>query len=490
VTTPPDEPTTPPRARRASVPLRRPLAARPATEAHRAASQLELLFDLSFVIAIARITLELAHRVAEGHVLDGLVPFLQVFFAIWWAWMNFTWFASAFDNDDACYRLLVMVQMGGVLVLAAGVPDALDHDNYRGITIGYLIMRLGLIALWLRAAAGCHQARATALRYAVGITALEVAWVLRLALAERGTLTDPWALPVFGALVVAELAVPWWAERAPRSASTTWHPHHIAERYGLFTIILLGESLLTTSTGMTAAINSGETNGDLVTVAAGGFVLTMTLWWLYFLDSPGEGLVDRRQRSFWWGYGHYGVFVALAALGAGLEVAAEHTAGQLQASPTLVSFAVAVPVAVYLVALGAVNAPLVPRLAVRPAATSATVVVVLALPCGADLVGPGVVISAIGATCALLVGAATVDVHRRGRSSITNRDGAAAMPQEELTHDRADHHTTCTATSTSFRGSPSADSGSSCPTSVVTEQPHSSTREHLDPANARPSAPT
>ncbi len=76
----------------------------------------------------------------------------MVFFAIWWAWMNFTWFASAYDVDDVPYRLLALVQMGGVLVLAAGVPSAFEHQDFFGITLGYFIMRIGLVAQWVRAA--------------------------------------------------------------------------------------------------------------------------------------------------------------------------------------------------------------------------------------------------------------------------------------------------------------------------------------------------
>ena len=107
------------------------MTARPIDEPHRVSSQLELLFDLTFVVAVAAVTDQFAHTIAEGHAGDGLIPFLQVFFAIWWAWMNFTWFASSYDTDDVAYRLLTMVQMAGVLVLAAGVPAAADHGDYR-----------------------------------------------------------------------------------------------------------------------------------------------------------------------------------------------------------------------------------------------------------------------------------------------------------------------------------------------------------------------
>ena len=96
------------------------MRARDPHEVHRVATPLELLFDLTFVVAVAAAVPELAHAIVENHPIEGLIGFLLVFFGIWWAWMNFTWFASAFDCDDALYRVLTMVQMAGVLVLAIG----------------------------------------------------------------------------------------------------------------------------------------------------------------------------------------------------------------------------------------------------------------------------------------------------------------------------------------------------------------------------------
>ena len=122
------------------------------------------MFDLTFVVAVASITAGLAHGIADGHGIADLPAFLQVFFAIWWAWMNFTWFASSYDTDDVAYRLLTMVQMAGVLVLAAGVPAAFDDASYRGVTLGYLVMRVGLVAQWLRAAVEAPAGRGTGLR--------------------------------------------------------------------------------------------------------------------------------------------------------------------------------------------------------------------------------------------------------------------------------------------------------------------------------------
>ena len=164
------------------------MTARATDEPHRASSQLELLFDLTFVVAISRITAQLADSIANGEGLQALTPFLQVFFLIWWAWMNFTWFASSYDTDDVVYRLLTLVQMAGVLVLAAGVPAALNDNDFLGSQSDTSSCGSASIALWLRAAIEDPANRGTALRYAAGIASLEVAWVLRLVLAESGAL--------------------------------------------------------------------------------------------------------------------------------------------------------------------------------------------------------------------------------------------------------------------------------------------------------------
>jgi low temperature requirement protein LtrA len=313
-------------------------------EEHRVATPLELLFDLTFVVAVAQAAAALAHGIGEGHLWSAVSGYLLVFFAIWWAWMNFTWFASAYDTDDVPYRLLTLAQMAGVLFLAAGVGPASDGYDYLTVTIGYVVMRLALVLQWLRAARSDAEHRAAALRYAVGIAVVQVLWILRLLLPR-----EPPALVVgsFVVLAVAELAVPYWAERP---GMTTWHPHHIAERYGLFTIIVLGECVFGATTAVEAAVGgSGWSFGLLVTGGA-GLVLVFSLWWLYFLRDAAPGLERRRDLSFVWGYGHYVVFASIAALGAGLEVAVEaSTAHDVHVADAGVVAAVAIPVAVFLV---------------------------------------------------------------------------------------------------------------------------------------------
>jgi low temperature requirement protein LtrA len=225
------------------------MGSRDPDENHRASTPLELFFDLTFAVAISEAASGLHHGLVDGRAHDALLGYPLVFFAIWWAWMNFTWFASAYDTDDALYRVAVLVQMTGVLILAAGVPRAIEGQHFGVMTVGYVVMRLALVAQWLRAAASHPEGRACALRYAVGITVVQVAWVLRLALPSSVSLV------AFLVLVAAELAVPLWAEAAGRTA---WHPGHIAERYGLFTIIVLGETLLAATVGVSAALDDRD----------------------------------------------------------------------------------------------------------------------------------------------------------------------------------------------------------------------------------------
>lgn len=192
-----------------------PMRARSTAEAHRAATPLELFFDLVFVVAIAAAASGLHHAVAELRLAEALLNYAMVFFAIWWAWINFTWFASAYDTDDVSYRLVVFVQLTGALTLAAGVPPAFEARDFTVVTVGYVIMRLAIVTQWLRAAAADPPRRGTALRYAIGVSALQAGWVGLLFVPES------WALPGFGGLALGELAVPAWAERA---APTPWPP--------------------------------------------------------------------------------------------------------------------------------------------------------------------------------------------------------------------------------------------------------------------------
>jgi low temperature requirement protein LtrA len=319
----------------------RPMAARRVDEEHRASTPLELFFDLCFVVAVAQAAARLHHDLSAGHLGHGLLSYAMVFFAIWWAWMNFTWFASAYDTDDGPYRLATLVQITGALILAAGVPRAFDSGNFTIITLGYVVMRLATVGQWLRAAATDTSHRPCALRYATGVTAVQVGWVVRL------FLPDSLALPGFAVLVVAELLVPVWAERVN---PTSWHPEHIAERYGLFTLIVLGESVLAATVAFQSALDAGHAGTALLSLAAAGLVIVFSMWWLYFDRSAGD-LLTAQRTAYFWGYGHYLVFFSAAGVGAGLAVSVDHTLHTAHVSAVAAGYAVAVPVAVFLLSV-------------------------------------------------------------------------------------------------------------------------------------------
>lgn len=347
-----------------------PMRARSPDEERRAATPLDLFFDLVFVVAIARAAGSLHHALAGGHVAEGVLGYAMVFFAIWWAWMNYTWFASAYDTDDLPYRLATFVQITGSLILATGIPRAFDAHDFSIVTFGYVVMRLALVGQWLRAARSDPERRACALRYAMGVSACQLGWV--------ALLFVPWAsaLPGFLALVVAELLVPVWAERA---AATTWHSGHIAERYGLFTIIVLGESVLAASIAIQSAIEAGEMLGDLAAIIGGGLLIVFSMWWLYF-DRPMDELLTSLPRAFLWGYGHLFIFASGAAVGAGLEVAVDHATGHAGIGPIGAGAAVAVPVAIYLLGLWSLHVALGADLPAGAGLTPLVVLLILLAP--------------------------------------------------------------------------------------------------------------
>jgi low temperature requirement protein LtrA len=298
----------------------RALRPRNPDEHHRVSTTLELFFDLVSVIAIAAITVGLHHAIAEGHGLAALPRFVFLFLAIWWAWMNLTWFASAFDNDDALYRVLVMVIMGGALIFAGGAGHIFETMDFSYGLVGWIIMRLGMVALWLRAASGHPDYRGTALRYALGITVAQIAWT------GLYFLTPPGSTAFFAAGILCfaiEFATPAWAEGLK---STPFHRHHMIERYGLLMIISLGEVVLSISHGFSTLFGDHPTVNAAV-VSASALVIVFCIWWVYFCEE--DHLPSSRITvALSWGYGHVFIFMAAAMLGAAvaamIDVATHH----------------------------------------------------------------------------------------------------------------------------------------------------------------------
>jgi len=331
---------------------RRRLSGRDPHEPHRAATPLELLYDLTFVVAFGQAANELAHYVAEDHVRTGLIGFGFATFAVGWAWIQYSWFASAYDRDDWVCRVTTMVQMVGVLILALGLPEmfaSVDEGRVldNGVMVlGYVVMRVPMIFQWLRVARHDPGRRAAAMAYVLTLAPSQAGWVALVFL----DLPLPVTFAVGGALALLELSGPVIAER--REGGTPWHAHHIAERYGLLVIITLGEGIIGTVASLTAVVHGPEGwSVDAGLVAVAGTGLTFGLWWMYFTMPSAEVLHRHRERSFVWGYGHLVVFGSLAAVGAGLHVAAYFLEHHTEIGPVGTVLSVAVPVAVFVLAL-------------------------------------------------------------------------------------------------------------------------------------------
>lgn len=297
----------------------RQMSGRDSKEHHRVATPLELLFDLVYVVAIAAAASGLHHAFAHHHIVSGLLSYGLAFFYIWWAWMNFTWFASAFDTDDVGFRIAAMLQMFDSLVLAAQIPSLFSLEaDLKLALLGYSIMRFALVWQWFRAAIQAPQYRSTCLAYAFGIIIMQICWYSTL-IVPKDLL-----LPVQLILILGELAVPFVAERM---GNTPWHPHHMAERYGLLVIIVLGEGVLGSLNLLLALANE-----NLWLACAYGFatlLIVFMLWWVYFdatHKSPLFAIDKSLKTNTIFAYTHYFLFAALAGVGSGLELVVDSIA--------------------------------------------------------------------------------------------------------------------------------------------------------------------
>jgi len=321
-------------------------------EPHRVATPLELLFDLTFVVAFGTAASELAHALAGGHVGSGLTSFVFVTFAVCWAWINFSWFASAYDTDDWVYRLMTMLQMVGVIILALGIPPVYAsiergaHVDSRLMVAGYIVMRIAMVAQWIRAARQDPAHRTACIGYAIAITVAQIGWI-GIAIAETSV---PTTFLLVAGMTLIELAGPWLLDLRTGN-SIPWHARHIAERGGLLTIIALGEGVIGTVASLSAVVQAQGWSVDAVLVAVAGTGLTFGMWWIYFVVPSAQLLHAQRHKAIPFGYGHIVIFSAIVATGAGLHAAAYYIEHNSTLGSVATVLSVAIPVGIYIVSV-------------------------------------------------------------------------------------------------------------------------------------------
>ncbi len=324
-------------------------------EEGRTSTTLELFFDLTFVVVFSIAGVQLADAVAEAHYVQAFVGFGFCSFAAIWAWINFTWMASAFDTDDWLFRIVTMLQMVGVCVMGLGVEpffaslkDGHAPDN-SVIVLGYVIMRVALLAQWTRVAVSSPKYRRAAVIYIAAIALAQVGWIITSQVSmSLGALV---ALGVV--LYLVELGGPVIAERRQ---PTPWNPEHIAERYGLLTIITLGEGVVGTVVALQALVKAQGWHADVAVLGGAAMVLNLAIWWIYFSIPVGDALRRAPQKCFPWGYGHTVIFMAVAAFGAGLHVEALGISHEAHVSNLVVAWAFVGPLAIAVLGIGVMDA--------------------------------------------------------------------------------------------------------------------------------------
>ena len=387
---------------RASAPAR--VTMRDHTVEERTATPLELFFDLCFVVAVALLAADLHHGIADGHPWEAAATYALLFVPIWWAWMSFTWFATAYDHDDPVHRVLTMLQMAGVLAVAATVHTAAGGDVLP-FALAYTAMRVPLVLQWVRAARHDPAHRGFAMTYAVGLTAAQVLWVL-------GAVLGGAAMPVVFVLALAtDLATPVLAVR--RAPGPVFHAGHVAERYGLFALIVLGETVLAVTVALQEAVEGDVALRQAVPIVVAALVIVFASWWTYFDTLGRDGLTRNRRAAFVWGYGHYLLYAALAATGAGVQAQLELVA---HGHPDAAAAAVAVPVALSLAAIAGL------QVAANRRVREARAPVAGAVLCAAAALAPGGASAAVVDLCvaAIVVAVLVWTVRMSGPSAVSS----------------------------------------------------------------------
>jgi low temperature requirement protein LtrA len=299
----------------------------------RHATWVELFFDLVFVVAIA----QLSHLISHDPSADSFLHYGLLFAPVWFIWLGFTVYADRFDTDDVPHRLLVLAGMAVTAALAVHVDDAFSGGSIP-FALCSILARAILLAMNVRAMRAVPVAHNYIAYYVRGWSVGLLLWVVSLAVPEPGRYV------VWGVAVLVEVVTPLVAER--RVGTLPLHLTHIGERFGLFTIIVLGESVVSVTAGI------AEVDFDLANsvIAVGAFVVAAALAWVYF-DRLGTELIG----STLYVYAHFVVYLGLAAVGPGTLLAIE--AADASAMPAGARAALCGGAAVYLLGLCLVAAP-------------------------------------------------------------------------------------------------------------------------------------
>ncbi|MFG1927639.1 low temperature requirement protein A [Cryptosporangium sp. NPDC048952] len=267
---------------------------------HRPVGWLELFFDLVFVVIIGILAEDLAH---DPHHLPG---FALQFAAVFWVWNAFTYYTERFETDGLENRLFTFLALVTVAGLAIWAPHGLE-DNYLGFAGSYLAARALNIALWLRAAVHERTFLPIALRFTSG-------YVIAAGLIAASLATDhALRIALFGVAVLVEIVTPVLTTRQqsalPPLSRSKW-----PERFGLFTMIVLGEAVVGVIHGLADA-EKHLASGVL------GLAICFAFWWLYFDFVARRPARQAIATALGWVYLHLAALLAITVAGAMVSIA-------------------------------------------------------------------------------------------------------------------------------------------------------------------------
>ena len=283
-------------------------------EEKRTATWLELFYDLAFVVAVA----VLSARLLGDITVVGVTSYFAYFALLWWLWASHTYYADRYDTDDLIYRILAAAQMVTIVVVAAALTD--ETQSTAGFAAGYALARVLLVVMYSRAYRHVHQTRDLVRGYLTGFGIAAAIWTLAIFVPENLRFVL-WAL----ALTI-DLATPWVMRK--EQARVPLDVGHLPERFGLFTILVLGESIAAVVAGVS---HTGWAPATVVGLVASIGIAT-AFWWMYFDNARGgivrrDASVRRTWRPTGWIYTHLPLAAALAALAVAMERAIAESAG-------------------------------------------------------------------------------------------------------------------------------------------------------------------
>lgn len=273
----------------------------------KAVTWTELFYDLVFVVAVAG----LGSRLLEDPTIRGAAVFTALFVPLWWAWVGFTFYADRYDTDDLGQRVLAVAQMVTIALMAASIAGD-ETQSFVGFALAYVAARVILIVMYLRARRHVTETRELVTGYVQGMTVAVAVWLISVFVPE------PFRYVLWAIGLLIDFYNVYRVRRI--QAKVPLDVAHLPERFGLFTILVLGESIAAVVAGLR---HEGWIAGPVVTavlavgVAAG-------LWWVYFDNLDGT-VVRRRadQKKAWkptvWIYGHLPLVIGLMATAIGLE---------------------------------------------------------------------------------------------------------------------------------------------------------------------------